>query len=147
MNRGSFLYYSFPSHKHDSIPLISLLQTTTPPPAQQRRCVPARPHQRQWLHRAAARQRPCAPAPSPVPIAASRGHHRWSLLPPQENGVGSIPSSVQHGNDLSSLPVRRFVALSHLLPTSASSPLVTSSCRRNACGWSIPCVARRFLNF
>jgi len=87
------------------------------------------------------------PHPRRSLVAASRGHRRWSLLPPQENGVGSIPSSVPHWDDLSSLLGCRFVALSRLLHTSASSPLTTSLRRRSVRGWSIPCVARRFLNF
>jgi len=98
--------------------IILFHRTSTTPQLSSPYCKPLRhhwrssgaasPHQRQWLHRAAAGQRPRAPAPSPVPVAASRGHRRWSLLPPQENGVGSIPSSVQHGDDQSSLLGRRF---------------------------------------
>ena len=144
MNRASFSIILF--HRTSTTPYLSS-PCCKPLRHHRRSSGAASPHQRQWLHRAAAGQRPRAPAPSPVPVAASRGHRRWSLLPPQENGVGSIPSSVQHGDDLSSLLGRRFVALSRLLHTSASSPLATSSRRRSVRGWLIPCVARRFLNF
>ena len=104
MDLVNFLFCFLPSH--NSIPPISHIFPTT------NRCptlpvcaaagAVAMPHPRASAAAASRRRRtvPTRPTPSPVSVTASRGHPRWSLSLHQENRVGSIPSSMQHSDDL-----------------------------------------------